>query len=100
MNGQPIYGYYPDPTGQPQMLRLWDGTQWTQKTIRMSGMSAPRPDPTWSPPHPQTRFTYQEGLQSSVRYMVRSTLSGWAATAIILGAFVLAMIVMVVIYLL
>ncbi|MGB8938977.1 MAG: DUF2510 domain-containing protein, partial [Streptomyces sp.] len=25
-------GWYPDPQGAPQLLRWWDGSQWTQHT--------------------------------------------------------------------
>lgn len=104
MHGQPLqqpppYGYYPDPTGQPQMLRIWDGTQWTEKTLRMPDFREPRPDPSWSPPHPQTRYDYQQGLQSSAVSIVRTTVSGWLITALITGAFVIFMIVVIAIFL-
>ncbi|TCM44307.1 DUF2510 domain-containing protein [Kribbella sp. VKM Ac-2568] len=31
MSNPPV-GWYPDPTGQPNTLRWWNGTQWTNKT--------------------------------------------------------------------
>src|SRR4051812_28605279 len=28
----PPAGWYPDPTGQPDTIRWWNGTQWTSRT--------------------------------------------------------------------
>ncbi|MDX6260292.1 MAG: hypothetical protein QOH84_1980, partial [Kribbellaceae bacterium] len=28
----PPAGWYPDPTGQPDTIRWWNGTQWTNRT--------------------------------------------------------------------
>jgi hypothetical protein len=28
----PPAGWYPDPTGQPNTIRWWNGTQWTNRT--------------------------------------------------------------------
>lgn len=50
-------GWYPDPAGQPQTYRYWDGTSWSQETTgdpyapppAPSGPPTPPPPPAWSP---------------------------------------------------
>lgn len=34
-------GWYPDPSGQPNQLRFWDGRSWTQRVSPASGEPAP-----------------------------------------------------------
>ncbi|MCM2410472.1 phospholipid scramblase-related protein [Streptomyces sp. RKAG290] len=34
-------GWYPDPHGAPQLLRYWDGSQWTEHTNPAGGQQAP-----------------------------------------------------------
>jgi hypothetical protein len=33
----PPAGWYPDPTGQPNTIRWWNGTKWTNKTEKETG---------------------------------------------------------------
>ncbi|WP_405939782.1 phospholipid scramblase-related protein [Streptomyces sp. NBC_00726] len=57
-------GWYPDPHGAPQLLRYWDGSQWTEHTHAADGQApaqAPAQVPQQpaavpqqaAPPHPQ-----------------------------------------------
>ena len=43
-------GWYPDPAGQPQTYRYWDGTSWSQETT--SNPYAPPPAPAGPPVPP------------------------------------------------
>ena len=43
-------GWYPDPAGQPQTYRYWDGTSWSQETT--GDPYAPPPAPPAPPPPP------------------------------------------------
>lgn len=43
-------GWYPDPAGQPQTYRYWDGTSWSQETT--GNPYAPPPVPPRSTPPP------------------------------------------------
>ncbi len=43
-------GWYPDPAGQPQTYRFWDGSAWSQETT--SDPYAPPPAPRAAPPPP------------------------------------------------
>ena len=47
----PVAGWYPDPAGQPDTERYWDGAAWTQAT-RPVGGGAPPPPPPPPPPAP------------------------------------------------
>lgn len=42
-------GWYPDPAGDPTLVRYWDGTRWTTETKLMA---APPPPPVATPPAP------------------------------------------------
>ena len=50
-------GWYPDPAGQPQTYRYWDGTSWSQDTSGdpyapppgPPAPAGPPPPPAWSP---------------------------------------------------
>ena len=48
----PVAGWYPDPAGQPDTERYWDGAAWTQAT-RPVGGGAPPPPPPPAPAPPQ-----------------------------------------------
>lgn len=37
----PPAGWYPDPTGQPNTIRWWNGTQWTNKTEKEDSAGTP-----------------------------------------------------------
>lgn len=54
MNIQP--GWYPDPSGTPNLLRWWDGTQWT-------GYTAPIPAQTQAQPNMQPQYQSQTQSQ-------------------------------------
>ncbi|MEZ0577709.1 DUF2510 domain-containing protein [Nocardioides sp. MH1] len=43
-------GWYPDPAGQPQTYRYWDGASWTQETTGDPYAPAPVPHPAPPPP--------------------------------------------------
>ncbi|MGV9882833.1 phospholipid scramblase-related protein [Streptomyces sp. NPDC003006] len=45
-------GWYPDPQGDPQQLRWWDGSQWTQQT----GPAQQVPQQPQAPQAPQGQF--------------------------------------------
>ncbi len=46
-------GWYPDPAGQPQTFRYWDGTSWSQETTGDPYAPPPaRPAPAPPPPTP------------------------------------------------
>ncbi|MGW2473089.1 phospholipid scramblase-related protein [Streptomyces sp. NPDC001665] len=45
-------GWYPDPHGAPQLLRYWDGSQWTEHTHSADGQ-APAQTPAQPQPQPQ-----------------------------------------------
>lgn len=44
-------GWYPDPEGESGLVRWWDGTGWTEHTVRAGSAAAkqppPGPQPTW-----------------------------------------------------
>ncbi|KAA1428237.1 DUF2510 domain-containing protein [Nocardioides antri] len=60
-------GWYPDPAGQPQTFRYWDGSSWSQETTSnpyapppaAAGGPPPPPPPPAAPPsqQPQTVFS-------------------------------------------
>ncbi|MGW1126800.1 phospholipid scramblase-related protein [Streptomyces sp. NPDC002526] len=51
-------GWYPDPHGAPQLLRYWDGSQWTEHTHSADGQAPAQPQqPT--PQQPQAQAPQQ-----------------------------------------
>ncbi|WP_326701001.1 phospholipid scramblase-related protein [Streptomyces sp. NBC_01754] len=48
-------GWHPDPHGAPQLLRYWDGSQWTEHTHPDQGQAAPA-----QPPVPQQPAPFQQ----------------------------------------
>jgi len=46
-------GWYPDPAGQPQTFRYWDGSSWSEQTT--GDPYAPPPVPPAPPPPPPTQ---------------------------------------------
>ena len=55
----PPEGWYPDPTGQPNTIRWWNGKQWTNRTqqedLAATGPADPNPpSPPRPPPSPST----------------------------------------------
>ncbi|MEW1890884.1 phospholipid scramblase-related protein [Streptomyces sp. NBC_00523] len=51
-------GWYPDPHGAPQLLRYWDGSQWTEHTHSADGQ-APAPAQSTPQPQPQAQVPQQ-----------------------------------------
>lgn len=45
-------GWYPDPAGQPQTFRYWDGTSWSQETTGDPYAPPPERPTTAAPPPP------------------------------------------------
>ncbi|MFF0340583.1 DUF2510 domain-containing protein [Kribbella sp. NPDC004875] len=51
----PPAGWYPDPTGQPNTIRFWNGEKWTNKTEKEDAAAQEDPSPQPSPtPEPST----------------------------------------------
>ncbi|MFE7578944.1 phospholipid scramblase-related protein [Streptomyces sp. NPDC057521] len=48
-------GWYPDPHGAPQLLRYWDGSQWTEHTHSADGQA-----PAQAPAQPQQPTPQQQ----------------------------------------
>ncbi|AZM56769.1 scramblase [Streptomyces sp. WAC 01529] len=56
-------GWYPDPQGDPQQLRWWDGSQWTQQTSpaqQVPQQQAPQPAQAQAA-QPQGQFAQPQG---------------------------------------
>ncbi|MGW6206916.1 phospholipid scramblase-related protein [Streptomyces sp. NPDC055089] len=56
-------GWYPDPHGAPQLLRYWDGSQWTEHTNPAGGQQqaqAPAQVPQQHQPQQATQQPYQQ----------------------------------------
>ena len=51
-------GWYPDPHGAPQVLRYWDGSQWTEHTNPAQGQAAQ------AAPQAQAHQVPQQGMQA------------------------------------
>ncbi|MEV6162839.1 phospholipid scramblase-related protein [Streptomyces sp. NPDC052052] len=68
-------GWYPDPHGAPQLLRYWDGSQWTEHTNPAGGQQAQGAVPTTpasaqpqaAPQHQQAVPHQQAGYQQAVQ---------------------------------
>ncbi|WP_285564270.1 phospholipid scramblase-related protein [Streptomyces sp. RTGN2] len=59
-------GWYPDPHGAPQLLRYWDGSQWTEHTNPAGGQQqaqAPAQAPAQSAQVPQQQHQPQAAQQ-------------------------------------
>ncbi|MEU2246532.1 phospholipid scramblase-related protein [Streptomyces sp. NPDC019224] len=69
-------GWYPDPHGVPQLLRYWDGSQWTEHTNPAGGgqeqaaaqsqpqaPAQPQPQTPGQAPVPQQQAVPQQGAQ-------------------------------------
>ncbi|MYQ76186.1 scramblase [Streptomyces sp. CB01249] len=55
-------GWYPDPHGAPQLLRYWDGSQWTEHTHSADGQApaqAPAQQQPTPPQQPQAQVPQQ-----------------------------------------
>ncbi|MFF1465271.1 phospholipid scramblase-related protein [Streptomyces sp. NPDC058330] len=52
-------GWHPDPHGAPQLLRYWDGSQWTEHTHPAQGQSVPVQ--AAAPAQPQAAVPQQPG---------------------------------------
>lgn len=56
-------GWYPDPHGDPQLLRYWDGSQWTEHTSPAGGQQqAEAQAPAQAPQH-QPQAAHQQQYQ-------------------------------------
>lgn len=56
-------GWYPDPHGAAQLLRYWDGAQWTEHTNPAQGQAAQAAAPAQAHQVPQQQMQPQQQLQ-------------------------------------
>lgn len=59
-------GWYPDPHGAPQLLRYWDGSQWTEHTNPAGGQQ-PQAPAQGQVPQQQAAAQYQQAAPSTSR---------------------------------
>ncbi|WP_405683116.1 phospholipid scramblase-related protein [Streptomyces sp. NBC_00057] len=53
-------GWYPDPHGAPQLLRYWDGSQWTEHTTPAGGQQPQAAAQAQVPAQPQAQVPQQQ----------------------------------------
>lgn len=56
-------GWYPDPHGAAQLLRYWDGSQWTEHTNPAGGQAPAQPQAPAQAPVPQQQAAPQQQYQ-------------------------------------
>ncbi|MER6105209.1 phospholipid scramblase-related protein [Streptomyces sp. NPDC001832] len=55
-------GWYPDPYGAPQLLRYWDGSQWTEHTNPAAGQQSQAAAQAQVPAQPQAQVPPQQAV--------------------------------------